>query len=136
MARKTGQRRRTNAPHAPDAVPLRLARELAEFRDSSGTALSCNKTIAPLLPPIPRLHSRSVPGPSLAFGRRSVGLTTPRLKSAIFIPEGSKDLHNERPRLDRFAVHVAVVVRVGSERLVEPRWTPKTGHRWTPENRP
>ncbi len=46
---KRDQRRAANLPHGPSAVPLRFARELAEFRDRSGTALSC-RAVVPVAP--------------------------------------------------------------------------------------
>src|SRR2546422_10896934 len=68
---------------------------------------------------IPRLRSGSVSGSGCGPGRCSVGAPPPRLERAVLVHECLQDVGYQWPQLDRFAVHVAVVVRVGSERLIE-----------------
>ena len=64
---RTGPRRAADLPQRRSALPQTSWREFGEFRDSCGTALSCDKTISPLSLSIPGLRVCSISGLGLRF---------------------------------------------------------------------
>src|SRR6184192_1711452 len=71
---RTGPRRAADLPQRRSALPQTSWREFGEFRDSCGTALSCDKTISPLSLSILGLRVCSISGLGLRFaGYRFVG---------------------------------------------------------------
>src|SRR5205807_4213713 len=117
-AMKRGQRCWRNVEH-PESRELRtLPREIAGFRDILNCPLSSRTTPVPFLP-IPRLHPGPVFGPRRGAACASTCLPPPRVELTVGVYERAQHLDQERPQVDRLAVHLAVVPRISSEDLVE-----------------
>src|SRR5207253_3900638 len=69
--------------------------------------------------PIPRLHPGPLFGPRRGAACASTCLPPPRVKLTVGVHERAQHLDQERPQVDRLAVHLAVVPRVRGEDLVE-----------------
>ena len=80
---RTRPRRAADLPQRRSALPQTSWREFGEFRDSCGTALSCDMTITPQSCPLPDSLRVPVLGPALGMDRYSVGATASRLKRAV-----------------------------------------------------